>query len=308
MKLRLNMEIREDLESRTHLSGLRRSSRGVQLQKRAECARMNGRSRDRYSDSLRSILLGLSVIAVLVLGNWGANGQRQLPSGGPQRQGNFGMMGSPAYRQEVSRFLLQEANLSAAELSLPDNLPISAENISRLMIYPPRLAKNAHGIGSVITSNYIYSVTCAYKFSGVTRAHLQLEDNQLKTKYILPMDQMDTNAAFQLATHYLSLASMDVTALNRDCKIHITTSICPDYEHFTPLYYISWVKRKERFGNAASVEVFLPDKSLRQLHVYKPEYILSQPVEITDSEFVNLPTNAPPGQIRSFGLPPPGMN
>jgi hypothetical protein len=212
---------------------------------------------------------------------------------------------SPAYRAEALHLLVNGANQVAAELKLPEKLPIARTNIIRLMIYPPRLAKNIEGIGNVVTSNYIYSISCGYKFSGLSRTYLRQEDSELKLKYASPMSQMDTNAAFQLAMHFLTAASMDVAALNRDCKVHITTSICPDYEHFTPLYYISWVKRRERFGDAASVEVFLPDKSLRQLHVYKPEYILSQPVQITDPEFVNLPTNAPPGQFRYFRLPPP---
>ncbi|HEV2327319.1 MAG TPA: hypothetical protein VGY56_00865 [Verrucomicrobiae bacterium] len=177
--------------------------------------------------------------------------------------------------------------------------------MSRLTIFPPRLAKGVQGLGSVITSNYIYSVACGYKFSGVTRAHLQQEDDQIKSKFALPMDQMDTNAAFQLATHFLSLASMDMVGLNRDCKVQISTSICPDYEHFTPLYYVTWVKRRERFGNAASVEVFLPDKSLRELRVTKSEYILSEPVQITNPDFLNLPTNAPAGQFRNLRPPAP---
>lgn len=224
----------------------------------------------------------------------------------PQRQGNFGFSGSPAYRLEVSHLLLKEANQAAMELGLPDNLPISKNNVTRLIIYPPRLARNVQGIGSVVTSNYIYSVSCGYKFSGLTRAHLQQEDKVLESKYVLPMAQIDTNAAFQLATQFLAKASIDVTALNRDCRVHISLEICPDYEHFVPIYHISWDNRKEqRFGSIASVEVFLPDKALRQLHVTKSEYILSQPLRITDPEFVNWSATNPRGQFRNFGLPPP---
>lgn len=257
-----------------------------------------------------TILSGILIYFVslsFVRGQGNANVNSQLPwsSGVPQWRGNFGVTGSPAYREEISHLLFKEADQAAAELGLPDYLPVSVRNITRLVIFPPRLAKNMQGLGSVVTSNYIYSVSCGYKFSGITRVRLQQEDDQLKAKYVLPMSQMDTNAAFQLATHFLSLASMDVTALNRDCKVHITTSVCPDYEHFVPIYYISWVKRREQFGNVASVEVFLPDKSLRQLRVARSEYILSQPVKISDPEFLSLPTNAPPGQFRNFRPPSP---
>jgi hypothetical protein len=225
-------------------------------------------------------------------------------AGSSVRGFEFAFGGSPAYREEASHLLFEKANQAATELSLPDNLPISARNVAKLMIFPPRLARGIQGLGSVITSNYIYSVLCGYKFSGVTRAHLQQEDDRIKSKFALPMNQMDTNAAFQLAVHFLSSVSMDVTALNRDCKVHIDTSICPDYEHFTPLYYVSWVKRRERFGNVASVEVFLPDKSLRELRVTRSEYILSQPLQITNPDFLSLPTNGFGGQVRN--LRPPG--
>jgi hypothetical protein len=228
------------------------------------------------------------------------------PTQNAQVQPGFFLTGSPAYRLEISRLLLSEANQVAKELALPEKMPISATNIAKLEIYPPRTAKTLQGIGEVVTSNYIYAVSCGYRFSGVQRAHLQQEDTQLKAKYIIPMDQMDTNAAFQLATHFLSLASMDVAALNRDCRVHINEAICQDYEHFTPLYNISWVSRQHpRWGNIASIEVFLPDKSLRQLRVNKSEYILRQPLKITNPDFLNMPTNTPPaGRFGHFLQPP----
>jgi hypothetical protein len=71
------------------------------------------------------------------------------------------------------------------------------------------------------------------------------------------------------------------------------------------LYYVAWIKQRERFGNAASVEVFLPDKSLRELRVTKSEYILSQQLQITNADFLSLPTNAPAGQFRNLRPPPP---
>jgi hypothetical protein len=69
--------------------------------------------------------------------------------GGLQPKG-FGVFGSPAYRLEISRLLLKEANQAAAELSLPDNLPVSARNVAKLMIFPPRLAKGIQALLSKI--------------------------------------------------------------------------------------------------------------------------------------------------------------
>lgn len=251
------------------------------------------------------------LFAVAVHGQSNANLKSAPPWLGmssPQ-QNKFFLSGSPAYREEVSRLLLQEANRVARELSLPEKTPISETNVIKVTIYPPRLAKNMEAVGNVITTNFTYYVSVGYKFSALTRTHLQQEDNQLKSKYILPIGQMDTNAAFQLATQFLNAASMDVAALNRDCDVRIDIAVTDgqDNEHFVPLYSISWVKRgkQEMPGNAASVELFLPTKSLRQLHVNKSEYILRQTLQITNPDFLNLPTNGPTRQFAPFRRPPP---
>jgi hypothetical protein len=259
---------------------------------------------------LLSVILTILSFVTSVDGQSNAN-FRPVPhwmGGTSPQQGRFFFSGSPAYREEVSRLLLQEANRVARELNLPEKMPISGTNVIKVTIYPPRLAKNVQGIGNVVTSNYTYFVSVGYKFSALTRTHLQQEDNQLKSKYILPISQMDTNAAYQLATQFLSAASMDFAALNRDCKVHISVAMAgQDEDHFVPLYFISWVEKgKEgRLDNAASVELFLPTKSLRQLHVNKSEYILCRPLRITNPDFLSLPTNGPPRQFRNFGLPPP---
>jgi hypothetical protein len=261
---------------------------------------------------LQAVALTLFLFAMSVHGQsnhipssppgWGAGGA-------PQQGGGFGFAGSPAYQKEVSRLLLQEVNRVARELSLPEKLPISETNVIKVTVYPPRIAKNMKGLGNVVTSNYTYYVSAGYKFSALTRTHLEQEDNQLKAKYISPIGQMDTNAAFQLAAQFLVSASMDVAALKRDCDVRVNAAapVNGDYSHFVPLYFISWVKKgyQERPGNAASVEVFLPDKSLRQMHVSKSEYILRQPLQITNPDFLNLPTNGPARQFAPFRRPPP---
>ena len=246
-----------------------------------------------------------------VHGQSNANFRSALPwlgGSSPQQRGFF-LSASPAYREEVSRLLLQEANRVAQALSLPEKLPISETNGIKVTVYPPRIGKNMKCIGNVLTSNYNYYVSVGYKFSALTRTHLQQEDNQLKSKYILPINQMDTNAAFLLATQFLTTASMDVGALNRDCDVRINTATTDrqDNEHFVPLYSISWVNRgkQEMHGDAASVELFLSTKSIQQVHVNKSEYILRQPLQITNPDFLNLPTNGPTRQFAPFRRPPP---
>jgi len=251
------------------------------------------------------------LFAISVHGQSNANLKSAPPwlGGASPQQSKFLLSASPAYRKEVSRLLLQEANRVAQALSLPEKMPIAETNITKVAVYPPRIAKNMEAVGNVITTNFTYYVSVGYKFSALTRTHLQQEDNQLKSKYVLPINQMDTNAAFQLATQFLTAALMDVAALNRDCDVRIDTAMTSgqDDEHFVPLYSISWVNRRkqEMPGNAASVELFLPTKSIQQMHISKSEYILRQPLQITNPDFLHLPTNGPTRQFAPFGRPPP---
>ncbi len=101
---------------------------------------------------------------------------------------------------------------------------------------------------------------------------------------------MDTNAAYQSATQFLNAASMDVKALNRDCSLTIR-AFTPEGEqsaHFVPVYWVSWSKDGEP---VASVELFEPTKTIRQMHVNRSEYILRQPLQITNLDFLLSQTN-----------------
>ena len=86
------------------------------------------------------------------------------------------------------------------------------------------------------------------------------------------------------------MASMDVKALNRDCKLTIRV-FTPEGEHgshFVPIYWVSW-----GIGDkpVASVELFEPTKTLRQMHVNGPKYILRQPSQVTNLDFLLSQTN-----------------
>jgi hypothetical protein len=108
-----------------------------------------------------------------------------------------------------------------------------------------------------------------------------------------PMWQINTNAAYQLATQLLASVSMDVDGLNRDC--HCTVFVCqPDDQnkYFVPNYSVVWSKN-ESMGCMAKVEVFMPTKTLRDLMVKQSKYILRKPLEITNIDFLLSKTNAP---------------
>jgi hypothetical protein len=197
---------------------------------------------------------------------------------------------TPAYRKAALDMIIAEANRVAEELHLPEQLPILKTNLVSSYISPPAMTKL--GIGNITTSNYVYYIAVGDKFSFLVRTHLQKEYSQLEKKYFWPMSRMDTNAAYQLATQFLNNASMDVKALNRNCKVTIR-AFTPEGQHgshFVPVYWISWGKD----GNpVASVELCLPTKTLRQMHVDKSRYILRKPLIIPNLNYLLSQTNQP---------------
>ena len=204
------------------------------------------------------------------------------------------MFTTDAYRQEALRLVIEEANRVASELHLSEQLPIVQTNLVATYFPPPRMAHGMQAIGNITTSNYTYYVSVGNKFSYLVRTHLEQEYQQLKTQYLWPMSRMDTNLAYQVATQILSAASMNVMALNRDCKVHIDAFI-PEGKngaHFVPIYWVYWTKDGE-VGSVASLELLLPTKTIRQLHVNKSDYILRKPLEITNVDFLLSQTNAP---------------
>jgi hypothetical protein len=230
--------------------------------------------------------------------------------------------GSAAYQAELTRLLVQEANRVARDLDLPEQTPITEANAIEVEPCPLGFAKRLKAVGKLVTRNYIYQVGVGYKFSFLTRTRLKEEDDQLKATYLEPIGQLDTNGALKLATQFLARASMDVAALGSNCEAQVRAERdSRDKQHFVPLYTITW---KERAGSetphfdaatgrlivgtkaaVASVELFLPTKSLRQLRVIKSEYILRPPLEITNSDFLNLPDSPPARSLQDFVRPPP---
>jgi hypothetical protein len=129
----------------------------------------------------------------------------------------------------------------------------------------------------------------------VARTGLDKEYARLREESLLPMSQMDTNAAFQLAVRWLSQASMDVQALNRDCNVSVLpfTPQGPKGRYFVPLYWVYWTIGAEGRGSVASVELFSPSESLMQLRVEDSKYILRKPLVLTNLASLFPQTNAP---------------
>lgn len=194
------------------------------------------------------------------------------------------------YHDAASALLLDEANHVAMELQLEEDLPIVKSNIVETIVTPFGFNFINKTIGSIVTKHYCYYVSYGDKFSELGLANYDEICMRLRDRGSFPISKIDTNAAWQLANHWLSLASMDITGLNRDFKSHI--SLSPFWnslaklgdqpkKEFVPIYFIWWTNHKndvEGHGNVAYVELYSPTKKLLQLSVSDPKYILRKPL------------------------------
>ncbi len=253
----------------------------------------------RRSSLWRLPLLSLTAISL-------ASAADSLPPGVPSPIGPDGkytpalMFTTKAYHDEAFRMVLREANRVAAELRLPEKLPITETDLVGRFISSFGYAHVKKAIGNVTTSNYTYYVSQGNKFCYLEGTHQDADCRRYQRLYTWPLSRMDTNQAYQLAAQWLAAASMDVVALNRDCSVFVQPD--RDYVHppqgkFVPVYYVSWRKRNPRAGRVADVpagvRVFTPDKILLQLRVEDPKYILRAPVVFTNLPFLLSQTNEP---------------
>jgi len=215
------------------------------------------------------------------------------------RNGNDLMTMSSGYRQVALKLILNEANAVARELNLEETLPITESNLIDSYISPPRMARLVPGFGNITTSNYIYYITVGNKFSFLEWTRLQEELPVLEKKYLLPLDKMNTNAAYEIATQLLAKVSINVSALSRDCDAYIVPLV-PTGEtgkHFVPIYTVYW-QRKREVGSAAEIEFLVPTKAVLALHVMKSEYILRKPLSVPNAEPLLSQTNSFPDAVK----------
>jgi len=204
-----------------------------------------------------------------------------------------GAFTSEAYNNEALKLVIQEANKVAREMKLKEALPITESDLTRRFIGPFGFNYQLGAVGNITTSNYWYFVKRGQKFSDLTIANVDDRCREYAIDYQWPLKLLDTNAAYQLATQWLSSAHMDVQALNRDFDVQVAVDgywnnvamgALPKHK-FTPLYIVSWLtKGKPHYsaGGGASVELFLPTKTLLSLSVEDSKYILRQPLTFTN--------------------------
>jgi len=196
------------------------------------------------------------------------------------------------YQKKALKLVVEEANRVAKDLRLPEELPITESNIVKAFINPFGYAYAKKAIGNVTTKNYVYYISLGDKFSYLESPHQDELGRKFQASHTLPVSQINTNAALKMATKWLKATSMDVKALNRDCSVKVELDnayVHPPAGKFVPVYYVSWSNAKIK--GVASVRVFTPTKTLMQLRVEDPKYILRQPLIFTNLEYLLSPTN-----------------
>jgi hypothetical protein len=188
-------------------------------------------------------------------------------------------------------------------------LPITKTNLIGEFISPFGFAYTDQKIGNVTTSNYCYCVSIGNKFSYVNEVGWEDECKDYQKEYLWPIEKMDTNAAYQLATQWLMAVHMDVKALNRDLPLIIKMDnevVWAPPGKFVPVYYVAWRKKmaeipglesadKNEWVAMASVRLFAPTKTLLELRVEDSKYILRPPIVFTNLAELLKQTNAPTG-------------
>jgi hypothetical protein len=199
------------------------------------------------------------------------------------------------YQREAKRLLIAEANCVAADLALPELLPITEANIRGVLVLPFGTAYSDQMVGRVVTARYWYFMSVSNRFSYLSIADYEKVIGGLEISNRWPIGRRDTNEPYQMAVKWLSEAKMDVKALNRDCRVDVELSdvlrgrqAC-DAQTFVPIYCVTWLTctNKEditqyRIGLKAEVEVFIPSDTLLQMRVNDGNYILRRPLTFTN--------------------------
>ncbi len=270
----------------------------------------------------KQLLLILGLLAFLSCGE-----AQELPRGVPRTVWPDGrvtvdtMYTSKAYQRAALTLVLEEANRVAKELNLPERLPIGADDLKEAFICPFGYAYLNKVIGNVTSSRYWYSVGRADRFSDLAITPYDQTCMYLRDHSVIPVADIDTNAAYHLATQWLAAVGVDVRGLNRDCQVK--ARISEFWNGFrpgeklrkskcVPIYDVSWLSptnRAQGFGNTAYVQLFAPTKMLLQLRISEPVYIRRKPLLITDLASL-FPGNASivtnrPVQIKVVAPPDP---
>jgi hypothetical protein len=194
-----------------------------------------------------------------------------------------------AYQSAVTKLLLAEANIYARQLNLPESLPITASTTTEIYVTSPSLAERFGALGSLHTTNFAYGFGRGNHLSYITRRIKgdNPNDYDANKPYAIDPALVNTNAAFSMATQFLSKAFVDVSRLSTSSIVsihpwvilHMTTSKCT----------VQWQRKGKP---VVKVVLSPPTAELWTLRVEDPSLILRQPLHITNFDYLLSQTNA----------------
>jgi hypothetical protein len=196
---------------------------------------------------------------------------------------------SPAYQQATLRLMLDEANVYASRLKLPEKLPLTAESLKEKFVAPPHLATGFGALGSLRTTNFSYGFGKGRHLSYIMRLPKDKSNRPLYDRlkpWAIDPARVDTNAAYMMATQFLVNAFVDLPRLS-SAKVSIEPMTVLDMT--TCIYTVEW----QRGGNPiALVTLAKPKAELWTLRVEDPELILRPALS------VNLPAGDDTGPTK----------
>ena len=200
---------------------------------------------------------------------------------------------TPAYRNEALNLVLAEANTAARKLKLSEKLPIVKSALTEIYISNPVTEIKGEGVGNVSTESYTYFVTAGNKLSSVVRQNHDEVLRHFVKDYHLPLSDINTNKARDLAVRWMKSLEMDVERLNRDCQFIVEPVMLDDVgdtNHFIPIYHVNWKTKSDdefKWHTTASVELFLPTQLLLDLTVSDPKYILGKSLVVCNTDYMS---------------------
>ena len=197
-------------------------------------------------------------------------------------------------------FHLEPIPASAGNWVLNDNL-FDQVNIVQDTAAPLKFSNN--GYWPLSTQMLAWDVFCGWPWPLANSAKLQPTNSGHYDVTLgnAPPYQAGPFGNFYLPTNSALYGAGSRTPANAGlyhyCNVHILpfTPEGPSGRHFVPVYWVYWVRRSEEGrGSVATVEFLEPTRTLRQLRVEKPEYILRRPLAVAKLDVLLSETSAPP--------------
>jgi hypothetical protein len=235
---------------------------------------------------------------------------KRKPLSVPQRDGLLQQTSDPKlrefwftteqYKTVALETMLKEVNWAAQALHLPEKLPVESSNLTDVILGTPYEADR--GFFSLIrTENYAYSAGPKFKLVGRNRHNAQEGEQEhfiasIRKRYTMPRGQINTNAAYTLATNWLAAISVDLKRLQTDYSVEISPLwVSETGSHCVPLYTVEWVRpieHSQRRDVAVTVELLEPERLLERISIEKPEYLDRPPLVVPNRDKLLSDTNA----------------